>query len=299
LRRVLLLLLHGGTTWCAHSLRLGANRVGSQLMLVLDGRQPNGSSHAVSLLCFTVVRPRTPEVDLLRSHLAHKMLAGCDRFFVFSNETLPLKQSRLLNDESLSLRGMSGAFEAAIEGSMDAGLEGYPPEHPTTFTAKNTFVFRQAWSQLFASGAYRDHDWTVKVDPDTVLFPERLRVLLKDYDPRKAIGMFDGRGLCKTSMGGLAVLSRSAVELLHTKEATFSKMPVEREDGLLVACMKTFGGTVVSEPNLVLNPTPDCALAPWKAAYHARKVSSRMEKCYMQASLKLPPPPELLHTTCL
>jgi len=39
----------------------------------------------------------------------------------------------------------------------------------------NTDVFVTMWKQVRDNGNYRHYDWTVKVDPDTVFMPDRLR----------------------------------------------------------------------------------------------------------------------------
>merc|ERR1712050_792410 len=45
-------------------------------------------------------------------------------------------------------------------------------------TALNTDIFIGVWNAVSLLGRYQYHDWTVKVDPDAVFFPERLRELL-------------------------------------------------------------------------------------------------------------------------
>jgi len=45
-------------------------------------------------------------------------------------------------------------------------------------TAQNTQIFLQAWETIRKDSRYLSFDWTVKVDPDAVLVPSRLRGLL-------------------------------------------------------------------------------------------------------------------------
>merc|ERR1712218_237604 len=42
-------------------------------------------------------------------------------------------------------------------------------------TAPDAGIFLQAWDAIKRNGQYLQHEWTVKVDPDTVFLPERLR----------------------------------------------------------------------------------------------------------------------------
>jgi len=53
----------------------------------------------------------------------------------------------------------------------------------------NTNVFRTAWSALKGSKQLQSHDWVVKVDPDAVWFPERLRAHLKMDTPGHGNGL--------------------------------------------------------------------------------------------------------------
>lgn len=56
-------------------------------------------------------------------------------------------------------------------------------------TALNTGVFNRLWTEVITLGRYRKFDWTVKVDPDAVFFPSRLRMLLKRRTPLNTVKM--------------------------------------------------------------------------------------------------------------
>lgn len=47
-----------------------------------------------------------------------------------------------------------------------------------SYTALNSWIFIAVWKKVITEGRHRVHDWIVKVDPDAVFFPERLRPLL-------------------------------------------------------------------------------------------------------------------------
>merc|ERR1740121_710691 len=42
--------------------------------------------------------------------------------------------------------------------------------------------FMRVWQQVFEDGKYKSYDWTVKVDPDTVWLPDRLRSRLEAFE---------------------------------------------------------------------------------------------------------------------
>jgi len=54
-------------------------------------------------------------------------------------------------------------------------------------TAMNTDVFNRVWVHILNGGRYRYHDWSVKADPDSVFFPDRLRTLLQKHTPESTI----------------------------------------------------------------------------------------------------------------
>ena len=114
-----------------------------------------------------------------------RLLAGCDAFRVYSNVSLsqlllsqPSAAARQLlragarwRDTLANAGGPDPDAPPAIRGSMDVGLEPYPPApaKPLFFTASNTHVVAQAWAAVLAeAGLVEAHDFTVKVDIDTV-----------------------------------------------------------------------------------------------------------------------------------
>ena len=78
----------------------------------------------------------------------------------------------------------------------------------------NTQIFMQAWAQVNEDGRFRHHDWTIKVDPDAVFLPSRLRTHLLDIAPASSSEKLYLVN-CKQSFGlfgALEVFSREALE---------------------------------------------------------------------------------------
>merc|ERR1719215_1462547 len=97
--------------------------------------------------------------------------------------------------------------------------------------------------QLRAQGKYKDHDWVIKADPDTVVLPDRLRVVLEPtqlprnpypppYDPAPGAGYFvpncdknadwgagwGANGLWPMMFGSIEIISRDAMTNYFNKE---------------------------------------------------------------------------------
>lgn len=76
-------------------------------------------------------------------------------------------------------------------------------------TAMNTGIFLAVWEKVYDDGQFWDYGWTVKVDPDTVFFPQRLMPVLAAYDERPN-GIYLKN--CKYGLHGpLEIFSRNAV----------------------------------------------------------------------------------------
>jgi len=117
-----------------------------------------------SLWCFALMMPFGYELPLMREQLRRGAgLFGCDEFVVFSNRTLMLNSPGPGQKRILSL---------PIHSNLRADYGG------RWGTALNTDIFVEVWNSVSLLGRYQFHDWTVKTDPDSVFFPERLRELL-------------------------------------------------------------------------------------------------------------------------
>ncbi len=149
------------TTWAQYR--------GDRVIFVTDSEKKSQRSPRavarVSLYCFMVCRPE--EESLLRAHLELGTLHNCDAFDVFSNTT---------NFPHSLPDGLS--MVAAVDGSMDVKKGG--PYH----TSLNSKIFQQVWRAVFLLGRYRSFDWVVKVDPDTLFFPDSVRLRLEGLRPQ-------------------------------------------------------------------------------------------------------------------
>jgi len=111
-----------------------------------------------SLFCFVVTLPHGPEPKLIMYQFVKRMgIFACNRYSVFSEVSEWLILGRL---RTFGIGRMKAAKKLWLE---------------------NLDIFLRAWRQVKRSGHFLQSDWTIKVDPDSVWFPSRLRPMLRPY----------------------------------------------------------------------------------------------------------------------
>lgn len=150
-----------------------------------------------SLFCFSVMRAEGYELSLVRSQLAQgASIFGCESWAVFSDVKTwltpgppVLMESTVLNT---SLKVSTGRVEHLL----------------------NTEVFIQAFDNVCKDPRLRVHDWVVKIDPDAVFFPERLKQRIMHVAPARSGALYFRN--CKAGFnlfGAIEVFSQSAMEI--------------------------------------------------------------------------------------
>jgi hypothetical protein len=153
----------------------------------LQEQQPS----RVKLFCWALMIPHTYEQHLLAWQFEESIsLFGCDRFAVYSN---------------MSIEVAPGFFSLEVDSTLHCKKGG------EFGTALNNDIFLTVWKEVFKNPDMRSSDWTVKVDPDCVFVPARLRLVLQSSgDPVRPQGAYLNN--CWRGMHGpIEVLSTSAV----------------------------------------------------------------------------------------
>merc|ERR1740121_3032263 len=107
--------------------------------------------------------------------------------------------------------------------------------------AANAELFANIWKQFGADGLYKNYDWTVKADPDTVFIPQRLRERLQGLGVNANEAVYvKNTGLVPWGfLGPIEVLSKAAVDQLTARIASDCRAGVsEGEDGWLNDCLE-------------------------------------------------------------
>jgi len=218
---------------------------GAQLFTVAQPAPPAGGGP--SLFCTSLSLPTGYEVDLLSQQLAKGVgIFACDAWAVVSNQSVVLRSGP---GQPLSTVVMGGSLSVEFGGRWH--------------TALNTEVFIRYWDKILADARSGSHDWTVKVDPDAVFFPERLReVLRQQYPPAGAAAAPVYLNNCYLGMHGpIEALSRQALASYKAgKDRCRSGAPFahKQEDFYFRECWNLLGIAKVDVFNILLESDYAC-----------------------------------------
>jgi len=246
-------------------------------------------SDTPSFFCIAMCLPHGYELGLLRSQYAQGKLGlfACNEWAIYSNESLVLSPE----DEKPVVK------TELINGSLTAEVGG------NWGTALNTGVFLRFWDRVLEDKKAWKHDWIVKVDPDTMWMPVRLRALLRTTQgplgqPEPEKGFYLNN--CHVGLHGpIEVLSQRALkEYSKNKEAchTGKVSKIGQEDFFLDKCFEKLGITKVNAYNLMLEATLACqevasaenpdrppCFSP-QVAFHPFKTTDTWMRCHQEAA---------------
>lgn len=244
-----------------------------------------------TLFCWEVVRPDGYEPPLVRGQWDNKASAfACEDYAIYSHGgtvevgSFVTKEIKLpKNQTHLQLGDLSKAGT-------------------TTTSWLNTRLFIKAWAMVLEDGRWWNHDWTIKIDPDAVFFPHRLKVALYNF---YSAGDFSGPALfvanCDRSwnnepyslklFGSMEVISRNALGVYNAraKECTEDlDWKGWGEDFFMQSCLKMLGVGVVNGVGFLADNR--CHYAPCtdtsKVTYHDFKEVHTWFDCWGQSHAK-------------
>jgi len=241
------------------------------------------------LLCFSVMNRDNPkEIAIVKMQVRYRIgIAACERFIVLSGERMYLgKGHKLDNGTVVDVFSWFNPAMPALMGNLQAGDE--------TDSFKNTQIFIDAWSELIKSGALErtDYDWAVKIDPDAVFFPERLRTHLKKFssgNQTKTPTFFKNCnwGTQARLYGALEVFNAAAMKELTKKMHTCNPFPWGGwgEDLFMERCMEKLG--VHAKTDFTMVGDHRCMDAPCeditRVSFHAFKSEQLWLTCWSRS----------------
>jgi len=217
-----------------------------------------------SLFCIAMILPRSYEVELMRGQFERGIGIFdpiCDEWAVFSNESISL------NCESANKKYdtvvLNGTLEVQLGGDFNSAL--------------NTIVFQRFWDRVLEDGRVWNHDWVVKVDPDTLFLPSRLKQMINSGEGAfgkkvSSGGMYMNN--CFLGMHGpIEVFNKAALgNYLNGKEKCSKGKPGKKgqEDVFLRECFELLGVEKVDAFNILLEGENACKEMPSTEEPHAR-----------------------------
>jgi hypothetical protein len=156
----------------------------------------------------------------------------------------------------------------------------------TTNSWLNTQVFIQAWDTLMTSNQLWAHDWVVKVDPDAIFLPERLRPKLAPHKGPMFLLNCNWNG--PKIFGALEVFSVPAIQTYFRQIGICKGLDWHGwgEDMYMQECMKTLQIPAIEDYAVVADDR--CGNAPCtdsaRAAFHAFKNIVAWNGCWTAAT---------------
>eukprot|EP00405_Crypthecodinium_cohnii_P007175 CAMPEP_0206422944 /NCGR_PEP_ID=MMETSP0324_2-20121206/2393_1 /ASSEMBLY_ACC=CAM_ASM_000836 /TAXON_ID=2866 /ORGANISM="Crypthecodinium cohnii, Strain Seligo" /LENGTH=564 /DNA_ID=CAMNT_0053887423 /DNA_START=15 /DNA_END=1709 /DNA_ORIENTATION=+ len=166
--------------------------------------------------------------------------------------------------------------------------DGVPTPKAEWGSFSNIDAFQQIWKEVQEKGAYKNFDWTVKVDADAVFLPNRLKQHLdKLRTPKGARVYLENIDYQFKFMGALEVMTREAVDRYLEKGHECIRGKHEGgEDFFLKGCLDAIGIDHMSDYSLLADkyagqdrPCTD----GWAVAYHFHKKVLSWNWCYNEA----------------
>jgi len=210
--------------------------------------KPSKASSGTKLFCFEILCAdkglpgKNWDLSLVRTQLHTKTsIFGCEDWMVFSDVSTWISP---------------GPPKKLYTRKVDA-----PHVARTPFKGMwlNTPIFLNVWIAIRTDGRWSKHDWTVKVDPDTVFLPSLLRAKLASQEiTDSGIYITNCRGVHYGFFGSMEVMSHTAFGVLisHVEEcnrtlAWHTPGSEWAEDLFAQRCMDLFGIDNVEDFTLI------------------------------------------------
>lgn len=169
-------------------------------------------------------------------------------------------------------------------------IQAEPPIRSQNGYWLNIDVYMKAWDMVLGDVRYRKHDWVVKVDPDTVFFPEMLREHVRDHTTPEGSNVFFlncNSGPRARMMGSLEIFSRQAIEVYKEQGWKCKNMAWQDfgEDKYMQKCMESLGSYPAVDFNMLADKRcqPASCLKKGKVAYHPYRNIQAWVECMHQS----------------
>jgi hypothetical protein len=192
-----------------------------------------------SLFCFSVVSDHLGPPGVGCPPTQHNLKYGCPDRHSYERPLINAIQNRGF-----------GIFQCDAHALYDAPLA--PKAAWLSFA--NTDIFMKIWDRVEAEGVYKKHDWIVKVDPDAVFLPARLKHHLARLPvPAKQAAYVENCAFKFKFMGALEIMSPEALDLYLANKKDCRKFlgASGGEDFWMKSCLNAIGVPHVVDSSLL------------------------------------------------
>jgi len=248
------------STWVAMEVPIPSNWEGTVVGAGRDEfqipqRGPDDTPIGTTLYCFMAYLPGTYEDELIKlAQTNNASIYGCDKPDLFHT------------------------WQSDSAG-WDTGES----------TLRNTDVFVKVWEQVQERGDFENYDWTVKVDPDCVFAPIRLKSHIESWNLADWAAVYvknNGQdpGLGNNGfLGAIEIFSKKAVNIYHDNAAgCVEALGFDAgEDGFMKGCMDGIGIGYVMDIDIFFpdNGAGACTNEA-RVAFHPLKDPEKWQRCW-------------------
>jgi len=222
------------------------------------------------------MQPLTLEENLIQGQLQNNAsIFACNYFAIISPKRVLVGKEKCGEE----VWTWENPVEAAHMGHV--GIDG---ENTDSFL--NTRAFIQAWRMLIKSNVLWGYDWSVKVDPDAIFFPNRLRDHVRPHNGKEVyVANCNNEG--PKLYGAVEVFSKQAMRTYekHVEECMKLNWHIWGEDFYMQTCLNMVHVGQIQDYNLVGDQR--CVAAACtdasRVAYHPYKDPSSYWQCWEQS----------------
>jgi len=181
---------------------------------------PKKNAKGPTVYCFSVSRGGAEMDTMFLQRQVGGGIFGCDAFDVFSDEEINI-------DGYKTIQIPSTASGVSVDG-----------------TAANSQVFLKTWMAILNSNRWYNYDFIAKVDPDAILYADRLRGHLQWHIGQNVFFLNCAKYIPATMYGALEVFSKAALgSYLSQHKRCESSLPFWSwgEDRYMAGCLEMLG----------------------------------------------------------
>jgi hypothetical protein len=242
---------------------------------------------APSLFCWSLFQTTTYEFEIMKLQLEEDAgIFQCDEFALLSTDDETLLGKTKDGKEAKTMQVEMAEITTSVDG-----------------TAGNAKLFINCWNVLVEDGRWKHHAWIIKVDPDAVIVPYRVRDHLREHVMENVYvvncNAFPSSPNFPMMYGSVEIYSFKAIETYAAKSQKCiddmgMMLPKWGEDYYMTHCLDHIGVGRISDFTSVGDNVcsgGSCADSAF-SAFHPFKSKDAWHNCWDLAMGYITPPPE-------